>query len=80
MTAHETPGDGRGTNAQSPSPDWERLTRWEAAGGEWRVIVDSPARLIVALLTCDGGEEMGRIASSDPSFVAYVNAREGNEV
>ena len=34
-----------------------------------------PEGVAVSLLTCDGGEEMGRIESTDPSFVAYVEAR-----
>ena len=49
--------------------DVERLSRWLAAGGGWRVIVRTPSGLTVALLTCDGGEEMDRIVSSDSSFV-----------
>ncbi len=52
----------------------DELLRWEAAGGEWRVSsVGPPAR--VSLLTCDGGEEMARVESSAPSFVAYIEAR-----
>ncbi len=79
MTAPEMPEVGRGTNAVGPGTDVERLTRWQAAGGGWRVIAHTPSHLTVALLTCDGGEEMERIVSSDPSFVAYVKAWSGDE-
>lgn len=56
----------------APSPDVERLTRWTEAGGEWRVVARTPPSVAVAMLTCDGGEEMQRIVSSDPTFVAYL--------
>lgn len=80
MNAPQTPGgDGPGKDAVGPGTDVERLTRWRAAGGGWRVIAHTPTGLTVALLTCDGGEEMERIVSSDPSFVAYVNAWSGYE-
>ncbi len=52
--------------------DLARLLRWVDAGGEWRVIARTPARLTVALLTCDGGEEMERIDSTDPAMAEYV--------
>lgn len=80
MSASGTPaGADRGADARDPSPDVERLTRWRAAGGGWRVIARTPASLTVALLTCDGGEEMDRIASSDSAFVEHVEAWSGNE-
>jgi hypothetical protein len=49
------------------------LVRWIDAGGEWRV-VSRGASVTVSLVTCDGGEEMGRVTSADPSFVAFVEA------
>ena len=57
-------------------PAVETLRRWESAGGDWQVLSRSPAGLIVALMRCDGGEEMHRIASSDPSLTAYIGDRE----
>ena len=53
------------------------LARWEAAGGTWLVRPDAGESTIVDLITCDGGEMMGQLVSSDPDFVAYV--REGVE-
>ncbi len=61
-----------GEDASGAGTDVERLSRWLAAGGDWRVIVRTPSSLTVALLTCDRGEEMDRIVSSDSSFVACV--------
>lgn len=51
----------------------------EGRGGGWRVVARTPTTLTVALLTCDGGEEMDRIVSSDSTFVAHVGASSGNE-
>ncbi len=60
----------------------ERLTRWEAAGGTWEVVaadagVDSGAAsgvvpVTVRLLPCTGGEEIDRLTSAEPDFLAYV--------
>lgn len=62
-----------------PNPDVERLTRWTAAGGRWRVVVRTPTSLTVALLTCDGGEEMERIVSSDSAFAEHVGVSSDSE-
>lgn len=61
------------------SPDLEQLKRWTTAGGEWRVIARSATSVTVALLTCDEGEEMERIVSSDSAFATYVESRAVNE-
>jgi hypothetical protein len=42
------------------------LLRWEESGGTWRVLVRRPARLELELLTCDGGEVMGRLVAEPP--------------
>ncbi len=52
----------------------ERLARWRDAGGAWTLTAQTPTSITVGLLTCDGGEEMERIVSDDPAFVAYVAA------
>jgi hypothetical protein len=57
-------------------PGVETLQRWESAGGHWQVLSRSPAGLIVALMRSDGGEEIHRIASSDPALTAYIGERE----
>lgn len=53
--------------------DRDRLGRWVGAGGEWDLVGRTSTTLTVALLTCDRGEEMGRIVSSDPDFASYVD-------
>ena len=68
----------QGEDASGMGTDVERLSRWLAAGGGWRVIVRTPSSLTVALLTCDGCEEMGRIVSSASSFVACVASLEAS--
>lgn len=41
----------------------DALDRWIASGGHWRVVAEGGAgeAVTVALLTCDGGEEMDRV-------------------
>lgn len=63
----------------APGSDVERLVRWVSAGGEWRVVARTATRRTVSLLTCDGGEEMERIVSSDFAFLTYVDARQRDE-
>ena len=55
--------------------DVGRLERWTSSGGRWKVLFRSSTTLTVALVTCDGGEEMDRIVSGEPEFVAYVGSR-----
>lgn len=58
------------------------LVRWEEAGGTWLVRPGVGGSTVVDLITCDGGEVMDQVVSSDPEFVAYVrdgtkNRRDG---
>lgn len=39
----------------------ETLRRWIASGGQWEVVGRRLDQVTVALLTCDGGEEMERV-------------------
>jgi hypothetical protein len=59
---------------QGPEPV-EVLRRWEASGAVWEVLAESGQELTIALLTCDAGEEMGRVQSADPDLKAYVGDR-----
>lgn len=56
----------------------EELRRWTDAGAHWQVVARSPGRLTIALLRCDGGEEVERFTSTDPALLAYVGSREGS--
>ncbi len=55
------------------------LRRWEAAGAVWRVVGRSGSGLEVALLTCDAGEEVGRVVGDDPDLVAHVGNRTASD-
>ncbi len=57
-----------------PDDPVARLTRWADAGGTWQVLTRGGTEITVALLTCDGGEEMGRIVTADAELAAYVDA------
>lgn len=48
------------------------LLRWEAAGGTWVRRGQRGGAPVVDLVTCDGGQVMGELTSSDPGFVAHV--------
>jgi hypothetical protein len=37
------------------------LDRWIASGGHWQVLGERDGTATVALLTCDGGQEMDRV-------------------
>lgn len=63
----------------SASEDLARLTRWEQSGGSWEVLAWGPGRVTIALLRCDGGEEMDRLTSADPAVRAHVESAAGPE-
>ena len=48
--------------------DLDVLRRWEAGGATWRVLARTPGELDVALLTCDAGEQVGRLVSTEPDL------------
>ena len=56
------------------SADFERLRRWEGAGGRWQIRARGADWVEVALLSCTLGEEMDRLRSSDPDVLEYVHA------
>ena len=51
----------------------EELRRWEDFGAVWEVVRRTDSEVTVSLRRCDGGEEVGRITSSDPAVVAFVS-------
>jgi hypothetical protein len=59
--------------------DLETLRRWEASGAVWRIADRRPGSVEIALLTCDGGEEVGRLLSSDPALLDYVGSWTGSD-
>ena len=76
---HGRVGTDAGMEAASGAGPWGgvlgELRRWEESGGTWRVVVRRPARLELELLTCDGGEVMGRLVSAPPDeeLEAYLS-------
>ena len=55
----------------TPSDDLAAVVRWEASGGEVEVLDWGPP-VVVSLCTCDGGQEMQRLVSSDADLVAHL--------
>ena len=55
--------------------DVGRLRRWEDSGATWQVVARGADGLVIALLTCDLGEEVGRLASADRDLIEYVGER-----
>ena len=64
------------TDEESPVA---RLRRWEDSGAAWKVIARSPESVVVALLTCDAGEEVDRLHSGDPALLTYIGTRDRND-
>jgi hypothetical protein len=56
-----------------PSDDLDVLLRWEAAGGTWEVAARGPDGVVLALLTCSGDEQMGRLESGEADVLAHVD-------
>lgn len=55
------------------------LRRWEDSGAVWRVIGRTASSVTVALLSCDGGEQVGVFSSEDPQLLAYLGDRRTSE-
>lgn len=56
----------------------EALTRWENAGGIWRVIGRGAGFLTIGLFRCDGGEQVDVLRSDDAKLIAHVDGRDSN--
>jgi hypothetical protein len=55
------------------------LQRWQDSGAVWAVISQNGGRVTVALLRCDGGEEVDRFTSDDPRLVSFIGDRMTSE-
>ena len=53
------------------------LIRWQDAGATWEVIARTRQGITIALLRCDGGEEVERFTSDDPRLIAFVDGATG---
>jgi hypothetical protein len=56
-----------------------QLRRWETSGGRWRVLTRTADTAVVALLTCDTGEEVDRLTGTSPALLAYLGGRNTSE-
>ena len=55
------------------------LQRWEDAGAVWRVIGHRGQSVTIALLTCDGGEQVGQFTNDDPRLLDFLGDRVTSE-
>jgi hypothetical protein len=55
------------------------LTRWQDSGAVWEVVARRGDTLTVALLRCDGGEEMDRFTSDDSRLREFIGERQSSE-
>jgi hypothetical protein len=51
------------------------LERWESFGGRWRVLARSAGSVTIGLLSCDSGEQMGRVTGSSMALADYEAGR-----
>ncbi|MGH3580482.1 MAG: hypothetical protein ACRDUB_02780 [Mycobacterium sp.] len=51
------------------------LLRWEDAGAHWQVVSETSTEVTIALLRCDGGEEVDRFTSNDPALREFLRSR-----
>ena len=58
------------------------LRRWEASGAVWRVVGRATrpggAAVTIALLTCDGGEQVGELRCSEDAVRDVLAGRDTN--
>jgi hypothetical protein len=48
------------------------LVRWQDAGATWEIVAQTARGVTIALLRCDGGEEVDRFTSDDPRLLEFV--------
>jgi hypothetical protein len=57
----------------APNRDYvAELARWQDAGATWQLVALTAHGVTIALLRCDGGEEVDRFTSDDPRLLAFV--------
>jgi hypothetical protein len=55
------------------------IQRWQDSGAVWEVITRRGDTVTIALLRCDGGEEMDRFTSDDPRLLDFIGDRQSSE-
>jgi hypothetical protein len=51
------------------------LQRWQDSGAIWEVRARRGRSVTVALMRCDGGEEVERFTSDDPDLLTFIGDR-----
>ncbi len=51
------------------------LERWQDAGAIWELVARTSQGVTIALLRCDGGEEVDRFTSDDERLLEFVRHR-----
>ena len=51
------------------------LVRWQDAGAIWELVARTSQGVTIALLRCDGGEEVDRFTSDDERLLEFVRHR-----
>lgn len=69
--------DGQDPAAAEADPTGA-LRRWEASGAVWRVVQRSGGEVAVALLTCDGGEQVGLLRCEEDAVRGFLAGRDTN--
>jgi hypothetical protein len=54
------------------------LQRWEQSGAVWRVLHRGGGTVTVALLTCDGGEQVGEVRCGEAEVGEFLAGRVTN--
>lgn len=57
----------------------EDLQRWEDSGATWQVTHRAAGQITVGLFSCDGGEEVARISSTDARLIDFVSNRDSSQ-
>jgi hypothetical protein len=60
-------------------PSVAQLRRWQESGGRWRVLTRTTDTVVIALLTCDIGEEVDRLSGTGSALLAYLGGRDSSE-
>lgn len=57
----------------------QRLERWQEFGALWRIAAQTGGTVTISLCSCDGGEEIDRLTSSDPHLLQWLAGRSSSE-
>jgi hypothetical protein len=55
------------------------LVRWTDSGAMWRVTSRTATAVTISMCTCDGGEVVQRLHSTDPAVLAWLGDRISSE-